>query len=456
MTALDGVRVLDLSRVLAGPYCTALLAELGADVVKVEAPGGDDARHLGPFRDGESVYFAQLNRGKRSIVLDLKDPAGKATLLRLVEQADVLVENFRPGVTERLGIDHAALLEINPRLIYTSISGFGQLGPMSGLPAYDLVVQAMSGLMEATGWPDGPPTRVGESLADVCTGLFAAWSTCAALFEREHTGRGQHLDVSMLDSMLSLQVTGMSMLTATGTHPGRVGNRHPVSAPFDTYATSDGQVAIAVANDAVFARFAELIERPELATDPEFMTDRARAERVPEVTAATLAWTLRHTTEDVLALARAVGVPAAPIWGLEEALASEQVRGRGLVGEFNHPVLGPTSYLGSPVQVSSGRRVLRASPALGQHSGEVVTDWLDEPSPTKGSLAENCQRTAGEPISSVGLARASVSVPVSFVVARRGSALEPVMFDRIRVLGADAPDTLTTRDRLAELGKSDR
>jgi crotonobetainyl-CoA:carnitine CoA-transferase CaiB-like acyl-CoA transferase len=379
MPALDGVRVLDLSRVLAGPYCTGLLAELGADVVKVESPAGDDARHLGPFTAGESVYFAQLNRGKRSVVLDLKDDAERATLLRLVEQADVLVENFRPGVTERLGIDHAALSAVNPRLVYTSISGFGQTGPMAGLPAYDLVVQAMSGLMAATGTPEGLPTRVGESLADVVAGLFAAWSTCAALYERERTGRGQHLDVSMLDSMISLQVTGLSLLTATGVHPGRVGNRHPVSAPFDTYPTKDGLVAIAVANDAVFGRFAALVERPELATDPDFSTDSARAQRVSQITEITQAWTSRHTSGEVLALAGAAGVPAAPLWDLEQALASEQVRGRGLVGEFDHPVLGPTPYLGMPVQVESGRPRVRSSPALGADSREVLSDWLSEP-----------------------------------------------------------------------------
>ncbi|HET8601241.1 MAG TPA: CoA transferase [Segeticoccus sp.] len=377
MAALDGVRVLDLSRVLAGPYCTGLLAELGADVVKVESPAGDDARHLGPFLDGESVYFAQLNRGKRSIVLDLKDEGDRETLHRLAEKADVVVENFRPGVAARLGIDHEQLSARNPRLVYASISGFGQSGPLSQRPAYDLIVQAMSGLMAATGPEGGSPTRVGESLGDVVAGLFAAWSICAALFERERTGVGQHLDVSMLDSLVALQVTGMSILTATGALPGRVGNRHPVSTPFDTYRTRDGLVAIAVANDVVFRRFAALIERPELADDPDYATDRARCQRVEAVRTATEAWTSPRTTDEVLAAAEAAGVPAAPIQDLDEAINSDQLKHRGLVGEFEHPTLGVLPALRQPVSFAGDRVPVRPSPGLGEHEADVLSSWLD-------------------------------------------------------------------------------
>lgn len=381
MAALDGVRVLDLSRVLAGPYCTGLLAELGADVVKVESPGGDDARHLGPFRDGESVYFAQLNRSKRSIVLDLKAPDDCATLLGLADRADVVVENFRPGVAARLGVDHATLSARNPGVVYASISGFGQSGPLSQRPAYDLIVQAMSGLMAATGPEGGAPTRVGESVGDLCAGLFAAWSVCAALFERERTGVGQHLDVSMLDSLVSLQVTGMSLLTATGALPGRVGNRHPVSTPFDTYRTADGLVAIAVANDAVFARFASLIERPDLAADPDFASDQARGERVEQVRSMTEAWTGRRTTHDVLVAADAAGVPAASIQGLDEALRSEQVAHRGLVGQFEHPTLGTMPVLRQPVVFGGERTPVGPSPRLGEHGEQVAADWLRQAPP---------------------------------------------------------------------------
>ncbi|MER5946818.1 CoA transferase [Streptomyces sp. NPDC001904] len=382
MTVLQGLRVLDLSRVLAGPYCTSLLADLGADVVKVEPPAGDDARHLGPFRDGESVYFAQLNRGKRSIVLDLKNPDDHATLLRLAERADVLVENYRPGVAERLGIDHATLAAVNPRLVYASISGFGQSGPMRAHPAYDLIVQAMSGLMAGTGTPDGPPTRVGESVGDLIAGLFASWAVGAALFDRERTGRGRHVDVAMLDSLVSLQVTAMSLLTATGSLPGRVGNRHPVSTPFDTYRTADGLLAVAVASDGVFARFARLVGRPDLPADPHFHDDTARTRNRDEVRRITEEWSGGLTTEEALKLAQAEGVPAAPIQDLAQAIDSEQIQQRGLIGEFDHPVLGRTPYLRQPAHFGPGGQETATaptapSPALGAHTDQVVSEWLD-------------------------------------------------------------------------------
>ncbi|MEU5836124.1 CoA transferase [Streptomyces diacarni] len=386
MNVFTGLRVLDLSRVLAGPYCTALLADLGADVVKVEPPTGDDARHLGPFRDGESVYFAQLNRGKRSIVLDLKKADDHAALLRLAERADVLVENFRPGVTRRLGIDHATLRAANPRLVYASISGFGQTGPMREYPAYDLIVQAMSGLMAATGTPDGPPTRVGESVGDLMAGLFASWAVGAALFDRERTGRGRHVDVAMLDSLVSLQVTAMSLLTATGRLPGRVGNRHPVSAPFDTYRTADGLVAVAVAGDTVFARFAHLVGRPELPADPRFSDDTARARHIGEIREITESWSATLTTDDAVQQALDAGVPAAAIRDLAQAVDSEQIRDRGLIGAFDHPVLGRTPFLRQPVRfgevTAPDEDTAPSSPGLGEHAAQIMSQWLSEERPS--------------------------------------------------------------------------
>ncbi|WGY01353.1 CoA transferase [Nocardioides sp. QY071] len=379
MPLLTDVKVLDLSRVLAGPYCTAMLGDLGADIVKVEAHQGDDARHLGPFRDGESVYFAQLNHGKRSIALDLKDPDDHATLLDLVRAADVLVENFRPGVTARLGIDHASLNAINPRLVYASISGFGQDGPLAHAPAYDLVVQAMSGLMAGTGTVEGGPTRVGESVGDVIAGLYAAWGVTAALFERERTGIGRHVDIAMFDSLVSLQVTAMSILTATGALPGRVGNRHPVSAPFDTYPTNDGLVAIAVANDSVFARFCALVGHPEAANDPRFGDDSSRTAHRVDIEALATCWSTARTTAEAVAAAEEVGVPAAPIWDLAQALASEQATHRGLVEHFDHPILGRTPFLTQPLRFpGSVPRVpgARTSPALGGDRDTVLMDWL--------------------------------------------------------------------------------
>jgi formyl-CoA transferase/CoA:oxalate CoA-transferase len=374
----EGLRVLDLSRVLAGPYCTALLADLGADVVKIEPPHGDDARHLGPFKKGESVYFAQLNRGKRSLALDLKDPADHALLLRLAERADVVVENFRPGVAARLGVGQETLRARNPRLVYASISGFGQSGPLREAPAYDLVVQAMSGLMAATGTPEGGPTRVGESLGDLVAGIFASWAIGSALFARERTGRGTYVDIAMFDALVALQVTSLSLLSATGALPGRVGNRHPVSSPFDTYPTADGSIAIAVASDAVFARFAHLVGRPGLPADPRFADDTSRTEHLAALQEITEKWSRSRTTETALAEARAAGVPCAPLWDLAQALESEQSRARGLLGTFPHPVLGPTAYLRQPVGFGEEppRTQAAPSPGLGADRKGVVAEWL--------------------------------------------------------------------------------
>ena len=275
MSALSGVRVLDLSRVMSGPYCTAMLADLGAEVIKVETPGsGDDSRHFGPFVNGESVYFALLNRSKKSVALNLKHAKARELAQRLAAQSDVVVENFRPGVARRLGLDYATLSARNARIIYLSISGFGQEGPFAGRPAYDLIVQAMSGIMSITGQPDGAPTAVGESLADVATGMFGAFAITSALYRREQSGRGTHIDLAMFDSLLAMQLTALSRLRASGQAPARVGNRHPVTAPVDTFRARDGLVAMVVPGDAQFERLCEVIGRPELAEDERFKTNQ--------------------------------------------------------------------------------------------------------------------------------------------------------------------------------------
>jgi CoA:oxalate CoA-transferase len=372
------VRVLDLSRVLAGPYCTAILRDLGAEVIKVEQRlAGDDARHLGPFRNGESVYFDQLNRGKQSVTLDLRSTAGLTILERLTAKVDVLVENFRPGVATRLGIDYHRAKVINPRLIYASISGFGQTGPMSARPAYDLIVQAMSGLMTVTGQPDGPPTRVGESLGDLCAGLFASWGICAALYDRERRGEGQHLDVAMFDSLLALQVTGVSQFVASGLPPRRVGNRHPISTPFDTYQARDGLVVIAVANELLFSRLAQLIGQPELLEDVRFKTDADRTVHEAELRAAIEDWTRKRTVEEVVSLALESQIPSSPIWDLSRALTSDQAKARDIVQTFEHPVAGTVSDVGQPVKFSERRPTkVGRSPNLGEHTETVLSQML--------------------------------------------------------------------------------
>ncbi|WP_315809101.1 MULTISPECIES: CaiB/BaiF CoA-transferase family protein [Pseudomonas] len=330
---LNGVRVLDLSRVLAGPHCTAMLADLGAEVIKFEVPGhGDDSRHLGPFKDGESVYFGLINRGKRSVELDFKAPEDLQRFYDLVTDADVVVENFRPGVTQRLGIDFDSLRQHNPKLIYASISGFGQNGPLSRRPAYDIVAQAMSGLMSVSGFPETGPTRSGEALGDLCAGVYAAWAISSALFAREHQGSSaQYIDVAMFDVLVSLQMTGLSNLFAHGRAPGLVGNRHPVSTPFDTYRAADGLVVIAVASDKLFRRFCESIGRGELADDPRFADDPSRTRNEQALRAEIEAWTGQRSVEQACDLLLDAGVPASPVWNLAEATGSEQAQVRQLL-----------------------------------------------------------------------------------------------------------------------------
>jgi len=376
---LEGLRVLDLSRMLAGPFCTALLADLGAEVIKVETPGrGDDARHFAPFRAGESAYFMLINRGKKSVTLNLKDPRGVKLLHRLAETSDAVVENFRPGVAARLGAGYEDLSRINPRLVYASISGFGQDGPLAHRPAYDIVAQAMSGLMSMTGAPDGPPTRVGESYGDLVAGLFASWSILAALQGRGRTGRGQHLDIAMTDSLFSMMVTALS-LELYGDEPARrIGNRHPMSSPYDAYPARDGHVIIASANEAIFARFAEAIGRPELAADPRFGTDALRIANEPALCAIVTEWTATRSVAEAVAALDAAGVPASPVLSVAGAVASEHVAARGLLATARHPVAGEIPTMRQPVLFSEAPpRAPEPAPTLGQHTQETFGAFLD-------------------------------------------------------------------------------
>jgi CoA:oxalate CoA-transferase len=374
---MDGLRVLDFSRVLAGPYATALLADLGAEVVKIEPPHGDDYRAIGPMRDGESALFHAMNRNKKSVVLDLKDPEAVRTVHRIVHSFDVVVENFRPGVADRLGIGAEQLLALNPRLVYVSVSGFGQDGPLAHRPAYDIVLQAMSGLMEATGDPAGPPTLVGEAVADVVSGLFASWATLAALHQRQRTGRGQHVDVAMFDSTLALLATTTARHLFTGEPARRVGNRHPLSTPFGVYRARDGHFALAVLNQRLFAALADAMQRPELADDPLLATDAQRSEREPLLRAAIESWAADLAVDEVVRQLEAAGVPAAPIWDVAQALASPQALYRGVARPVDDPRLPGLRLPTQPVRFggSAGNACGRA-PALGEHTAEVLEQLL--------------------------------------------------------------------------------
>ncbi|MBV5263728.1 CaiB/BaiF CoA transferase family protein [Pinisolibacter aquiterrae] len=373
---LDGVRVLDFTRVLSGPYATSLLADLGAEVIKVESPGGDDYRHVGPFHaDGSSAIFEAVNRGKRGLVLDLARPDHRAIARDLAVGADVVVENFRPGVADKLGIGWADLSLLQPRLIHASISGFGQEGSDARRPAYDIVVQAMSGLMHVTGDPEGPPTLVGESIADVVSGLFAALGIVAALAERDRTGRGRRIDVSMFDSLMALQPLVVARCLATGIAPMRVGNRHPLSAPFGAYAAKDGSFVVAVLNEKLFAALCAVMDRPDCAADPRFATDPDRLANEPLLRVAIEDWADDLSAAEAVARLVAAGVPAAEVADTATALDGAEARGRPITQTVAHPSLGSLTVPEQPIRFSGAPRGVSApAPRLGEHGAAVLED----------------------------------------------------------------------------------
>lgn len=372
MKPLSGLRILDLTRVMAGPFCTALLADLGAEVIKLEPPQGDDYRHIGPFLQGESALFTLMNRGKESIVLDLKDPAAQATARAIALQCDVIVENFRPGVASRLGLG-PELRADKPALIYASISGFGQSGPSAHLPAYDLVAQAMSGLMAANGEEGGPALKVGESYGDLMAGLYASWAILAALYKRTATGEGATLDVAMFDALFSLLPTSHAVQFYAGTAPQRVGNRHPLSTPFGCFATADGQAVIAVLGDRQWEQLCTLIGQPQAATDPRFLTDASRTAHEPLVKAMIEDWSRSLPTAQVVAALSAASVPTAPIQSLETAANSAHALARGLVSDLPHATLGHARTIGQPVRFDGEKPIAsRSAPILGADGAAIL------------------------------------------------------------------------------------
>lgn len=361
---LDDLLVIDLSRVLAGPYATMVLSDLGARVIKVENPaGGDDSRHIGPFRDGESAYFASINRGKQSIALDLKAPADREVFEALLARADVLVENYRPGVMARLGYGWEALHARHPRLICAAASGFGQTGPDAHKAAYDMVVQAMGGIMSVTGWPGGAPTRVGTSIGDITAGLFTVIGILSALHDRTRTGRGQFVDVAMLDGQIAILENAVARYAVSGVAPGPLGARHPSITPFAAYACQGGHIVIAAGNDALFAALAAALEMPALPTDARFASNAARSAHA-EALAALLETRLAEAPAAVwLARLEAAGVPCGPLQNVAEALAHPQVRARNMVIDTAFPSGAPLIAAGNPVKLSGHHDPARRPPA---------------------------------------------------------------------------------------------
>ena len=374
---LQGIRVVDFTRVLAGPYCTALLADLGAEVIKVEPPQGDDYRAIGPMREGRSALFEVMNRNKRSVVLDLKLAPAQALAQQLCASADVVVENFRPGVADKLGIGPAQMRAQHPRLVYVSISGFGQTGPLAHRPAYDIIMQALSGLMEATGSPDGPPTLVGEAVSDVVSGLYASWATLAALLARQRCGQGTHVDVAMLDATLALTVTSVARFLFTGRNPVRVGNRHPLSAPFGVYRAQDGHFVLAVLNTKLFEQLCQHMGCPRLAADPRFVSDESRAEHESALREHIERWASAYSVQDITAGLEAAHIPAAPICTVGQALSSPQVLHRGLVQPVPDEHLSDLRLPSQPVKFSQWpQTVTHRAPQLGEHTAELMGSLL--------------------------------------------------------------------------------
>jgi crotonobetainyl-CoA:carnitine CoA-transferase CaiB-like acyl-CoA transferase len=376
MTPLDGITVLDLTRVLSGPYCTMILGDMGARVIKIEQPGkGDDTRAWGPpFLNGESSYFLSINRNKESVTLNFKDPGGRAVLERLIAKVDVLVENFRPGTLTRMGLDYAALAAKYPRLIYCSISGFGQTGPRSAEAGYDAVMQAEGGLMSITGAADGPPFRLGVAIADIVSGMFAAQGVSLALFARERTGQGQQVDIGMLDSVTALLTYQAGIYFATGSAPNRMGNRHPTIVPYETFPASDGEFVLAIGNDDQWRRFCQVAGLPE---DERFATNRQRvtgyADLKPildrQLTSQTRAYWIERLT--------AAGVPCGAVRDLNELFADPQVAAREMFAGVSHPIAGALRVLGTPLKLSgTPGRIAMAPPTLGQHTDAILTGDL--------------------------------------------------------------------------------
>jgi crotonobetainyl-CoA:carnitine CoA-transferase CaiB-like acyl-CoA transferase len=367
--------VLDLSRVLAGPYCTMLLSDLGAEVVKVERPReGDETRTWGPpYAGGEAAYFLSVNRGKRSVALELGQEEGQEILRRPARSADVVVENFRPGTADRLGAGYVELARENPGLVYCSITGFGSDRRPPRRPGYDFVVQAESGLMAITGEADGSPLKVGVAVVDVLTGYAAATSILAALLARRLTGRGERIEVSLLDTALSALVNVAESGLLMGTEPGRYGNAHPNIVPYQTFAASDGVVAVAAANDGLYRRLCAAVERPDLADDDRFRTNSGRVEHRDELVAELVPVFATLTADEWVARLDAAGVPAGKVRGVFEALAEAERTGRAATATVDHPTIGPLPLIASPLG-SSAKRSAVPPPLLGQHTREVLAE----------------------------------------------------------------------------------
>jgi formyl-CoA transferase len=390
--ALKGLRVVDMTRVLAGPFCAMFLADMGAEVIKVEAPGkGDDARGYPPFLRGASAYFTNLNRNKQSIVLNLKKPEAKEILMDLLKKSDILLENFKPGTMEKLGFGYDRVREVNPQIIYASISGFGQYGPYKDRPGYDIIGQAMGGLMSVSGWPDSPPTRTGTAMADIVAGLNACIGILASLKGRERTGLGERIDVSLVDSMVSAMETVIQIYLVEGRVPQRVGNRYEFIAPYNSFRAEDGWVVIGVGGQEVWKRFCKVIGREALMDAPEFLTNRDRVENVAHLDGIVTEWTATRKVADIVSLLMEASVPCSPILNVEQICNDPHIaKAREMIVEMDHPLGGKMNVVSCPIKFTRMKPTIRSTaPLHGEHTEQILTGVLGMSKEEYASLKES-------------------------------------------------------------------
>lgn len=375
---LENIKVLDLTRVLAGPYCTMILADLGAEVIKVERPyTGDDSRAFGPYVENESMYFISINRNKKSITVNLKSDKGKDIIKELVKKVDIVVENFKPGTMERLGLGYDTLKSVNEKIIYAGLSGFGHYGPYSSRPAYDGVVQAMGGIMSITGQEGGEPTRVGSSIGDIFAGIFGAIGILSAINKRKVDRLGMKVDVSMLDCQVAVLENAISRYFATGKSPVPMGNKHSSVVPFEPFSTKDGKIMIAVGNDNLWLKFCTSINREDLKKDGRFKTNLLRYNNYDYLRPIIQKELIKKTTKEWEKILIDEGIPSAPINNIEMLVNNEQVIARKMIQQIKHPKAGRVSIPGVPIKISGCSDDIRFSaPVLGQHTEEILKEYL--------------------------------------------------------------------------------
>ena len=379
LRALEGIKIIDLSRVLAGPFCTMLLADMGAEVIKVEVPGkGDDSRAFPPFKEGQGTYFINFNRNKKSIVLNLKNSSDSNKFIEIIKSMDVLVENFRPGTMEKMGLGYEKLRNVNNQLIYACISGFGHFGPHKDKPGYDIIGQAVGGIMSITGWPDGPPTRTGTAIADILAALFCTIGILSALHARTIYGKGQKIDVALVDSVVSAIGTILQIYLVEKRIPKRSGNKYDFIAPYEAFMAKNGWFVLGVGNDNIWKKFCGAINRNDLIDDERYSTNAKRIKHNIELAEIISKWSANYTVEELISILKADGIPAAPINNLEQIVNDPHIAiAREMIQKIVHPIAGEVKITGNPIKMSrTNPQIYASSPLLGEHTDFVINKFV--------------------------------------------------------------------------------